>query len=89
MWRLDAGVQKLILKKKGSLKFGVRDIFNSQNFSGNINYQDIDVNMKSVRDSRTFSLTFSYRFGKPIKNHQHRKTGGASDEESRVKSGGN
>lgn len=90
MWRLDAGVQKLILKKKGSLKFGVRDIFNSQNFTGNINYQDIDAFIKNVRDSRTFSLTFSYRFGKPIKNQQHRRaTGGASDEESRVKNAGN
>ncbi|MEO8820030.1 MAG: TonB-dependent receptor [Ginsengibacter sp.] len=90
MWRLDAGVQKLILKKKGSLKFGVRDIFNSQNFTGNINYQDIDAYIKNIRDSRTFSLTFSYRFGKPIKNQQHRRaTGGASDEESRVKNAGN
>ncbi|MDE3182199.1 MAG: TonB-dependent receptor [Bacteroidota bacterium] len=89
MWRLDAGVQKLILKKKGSLKFGVRDIFNSQNFSGNIKYQDIDAYIKNIRDSRTFSLTFSYRFGKPIKNLQHRRTGGASEEQNRVKSSGN
>jgi outer membrane receptor protein involved in Fe transport len=89
MWRLDAGVQKLILKKKGSLKFGIRDIFNSQHFSGQINYQDIDAYIKNVRDSRTFSLTFSYRFGKPIKNQQHRRTGGASEEQNRVKSSGN
>jgi len=89
MWRLDAGIQKLILKKKGSVKFGIRDIFNSQNFSGNINYQDIDAYIKNINNNRTFSLTFSYRFGKPIKNQQHRRTGGASDEESRVKSGGN
>lgn len=89
MWRLDAGVQKLILKKKGSLKFGVRDIFNSQNFSGNIKYLDIDAYIKNIRDSRTFSLTFSYRFGKPIKNQQRRRTGGASEEQNRVKSSGN
>ena len=89
MWRLDAGVQKLILKKKGSVKFGIRDIFNSQNFGGSINYQDIDVYLKNIQNSRTFSLTFAYRFGKPIKNQQQRRTGGASDEESRVKNGGN
>ncbi len=89
MWRLDAGIQKLILKKKGSLKFGVRDIFNTQVFSGNINYQDIDAYIKNYQDSRTFSLTFSYRFGKPIKNQQHRRTGGASEEQNRVKSSGN
>jgi iron complex outermembrane recepter protein len=89
MWRLDVGVQKAILKNKGSLKFSVRDIFNSQNFSGTVNYQDIDAYIKNIRDSRTFSLTFSYRFGKPIKNQQQRRTGGASDEQSRVKSGSN
>ena len=89
MWRLDAGIQKLILKKKGSLKFAIRDIFNSQNFGGSINYQDIDINLKNISDSRTFSLTFSYRFGKPIKNQQQRRTGGASEEQNRVKSSGN
>lgn len=89
MWRLDAGIQKLVLKKKGSVKFGVRDIFNTQVFSGNINYQDIDAYINNYRDSRTFSLTFSYRFGKPIKNQQHRRTGGASEEQNRVKSSGN
>jgi outer membrane receptor protein involved in Fe transport len=89
MWRLDAGVQKLILKKKGSLKFSVRDIFDSQRFHGVINYQDIDATIKNAWDSRTFSLTFSYRFGKPIKNQQHRRTGGASEEQNRVKGSGN
>jgi hypothetical protein len=89
MWRLDAGLQKQILKKKGSLKLSVRDIFNTQIFSGTVNYQDIDVYIKNYRDSRTFSLTFTYRFGKPIKNQQHRRVGGASEEQSRIKSSGN
>ncbi|MEO6843685.1 MAG: outer membrane beta-barrel family protein [Ginsengibacter sp.] len=89
MWRLDAGVQKQILKTKGSLKLSIRDIFASQKFSGYVNYQDIDARIKNSWDSRTVSLTFSYRFGKPIKNQQQRRTGGASDEQSRIKSSGN
>jgi hypothetical protein len=89
MWRLDGGVQKQLLKNKASLKFSVRDIFNTQLFSGTVNYQDIDVYIRNYRDSRTFSLTFSYRFGKPLKNQRQRKTGGASDEQSRVKSSSN
>ena len=89
MWRMDAGVQKQILKKKGSLKLSIRDIFQSQHFSGSVNYQDIDVLLKNTRDSRTVSLTFAYRFGKPMQNQQRKKTGGASDEQSRVKSAGN
>lgn len=86
MWRLDAGFQKQVLKKKGALKLSIRDIFNTQIFSGTVNYQDIDVYIKNYRDSRTVSLTFTYRFGKPIKNQQHRRIGGASEEQSRVKS---
>ena len=89
MWRMDAGVQKQILKKKGSLKLSIRDIFQSQHFSGSVNYQDIDVLLKNTRDSRTVSLTFAYRFGKPMQNQQRKKTGGATDEQSRVKSAGN
>lgn len=88
MWRLDAGLQKQIMKKKGSLKLSIRDIFNSQNFTGAVNYQDIDVYIKNIRDSRTVSLTFSYRFGKPVKNQNQHRTG-ASDEQNRIKSSGN
>ena len=82
-------LKKLILKKKGSVKLAVRDIFNSQNFSGSINYQDIDAYIKNIRDSRTFSLSFSYRFGKPLKSQNNRRTGGAVEEQNRIKSGGN
>ena len=89
IWRLDAGLEKQVLKNKGTLKLSVRDIFNSQNFSGSVNFQDIDVYISNIRDNRTVSLTFSYRFGKPIKNQQHRRSGGASDEQSRVKTVGN
>ena len=87
MWRADAGLQKKIMKNKGSLKLSVRDIFNSQVFAGYVNYQDIDVRIKNSRDSRAASLTFTYSFGKPLQNQQRRKSGSASDEQNRVKTG--
>ena len=89
MWRMDAGLQKQVLKNKGTLKLSVRDIFASQNFTAYVNYRDIDVYIKSRHDSRTGALTFTYRFGKPLQNQQRRKTGGASEEQNRVKRGGN
>lgn len=88
MWRMDGGIAKQVLKKKGSLKLSVRDIFKSQQFNGGVKYQDIDLKIKNVRDSRSISLTFSYRFGKPMQQ-QRRKAGGAQEEQNRVKSGGN
>ena len=89
LWRLDAGLQKEILKNKGTLKLSVRDIFATQNFSGSVKYQAIDVLVKNRYDSRNVSFTFSYRFGKPLQNQERRKTGGATDEQNRVKTGGN
>ena len=86
MWRMDMGIQKRILQSKGTLKLSVRDIFNSQRFGGYVNYQDIDVRIRNHWDSRSVSLTFSYRFGKPLQNQRRLNTGGASEEQSRVKS---
>jgi hypothetical protein len=89
LWRMDVGIQKQILKKKGSVKLSVRDLFNSMNsMKASVNYQDIDLNINNIRDSRTVSLTFSYRFGKPLKNGRTRNSG-AADEQSRIKSSGN
>ncbi len=85
MWQLSSGIQKQILKTKGSLKLSVNDIFNSRQFIGRVKYDDIDVLINSRRDSRRANLTFSYRFGKPVKTQERRKIGGADDEQNRVK----
>ncbi|MDQ6755861.1 MAG: TonB-dependent receptor [Bacteroidota bacterium] len=86
IWQVSTGIQKQILKTKGSLKFSVSDVFNSQKFTGTVNYQDIDVVIKNSGDRRRAALTFTYRFGKPIKNQPpRRRTGGTSDEENRIK----
>ena len=85
MWQVTTGVQKQILKNKGTLRFSASDIFNTQIFSGYVKYQDIDVKIKSAGDRRRASLTFTYRFGKPIQNQPRKKASGL-DEETRVKS---
>ncbi|WP_147205751.1 outer membrane beta-barrel family protein [Segetibacter aerophilus] len=88
MGAVNSAITKQMFKKKGSLKFGVRDIFSTQQFSGYAKYSDVDVIVKSRRDSRQYSLTFTYRFGKTNIPSERRKTGGANDEQNRVKSGG-
>jgi iron complex outermembrane recepter protein len=88
--QMSAAVSKQILKEKGSLKLGIRDAFRTQIIKGTIDFQQTDASFKNSRDSRQVSLTFTYRFGKPIKGVQpHRNTGGANDESNRVKTGGN
>jgi iron complex outermembrane recepter protein len=83
--QMTAGVQKQILKNKGTLKLNVNDIFNSRNPRGEINFQNTEARFRQYSDNRTATLSFTYRFGKPIKGLQKRKTGGAGTEQNRVK----
>ncbi len=89
MGQLSAAVSKNILKDKGTLKLNVRDILYTQQVSGNINFQSTEAYFNNARDSRVATFTFVYRFGKPIKGTKARKSGGAGDEQSRVKVGNN
>ncbi|MBC7865917.1 MAG: TonB-dependent receptor, partial [Gloeobacteraceae cyanobacterium ES-bin-316] len=87
MGQLNAGVQKQVFKQKGSLKLTVRDILFTMVPQGNINFQNTEAYFKNTRDSRVATLSFNYRFGKPIKGLKNRKSGGAGDEQNRVKGG--
>ncbi|WP_207496833.1 TonB-dependent receptor [Aridibaculum aurantiacum] len=89
MYAVNMGVSKQVLKKKGTVRLVVRDIFYTQIFSGYARYSDVDVDLSSRRDSRQVSLGFTYRFGKTNFAPAKRKSGGASDEQNRVKGGGN
>jgi iron complex outermembrane receptor protein len=80
-------VQKQIIKNKGTLKFAVRDLFNTMQPSGKINFQNTRASFSQQRDTRIATISFTYRFGKPIKGVQKRKTGGAGEEQNRVKGG--
>jgi len=89
MGAVNSGLSKQVLKKKGTLKLGVRDMFYTQKFSGYAKYSDVDVKIAGKRDSRQANLTFTYRFGKTNIAPERRRNGGAGDEQNRVKSGGN
>jgi outer membrane receptor protein involved in Fe transport len=88
--QLSSGISKQIMKGKGSLRFNVRDILYTSWAKGSINFQRTEATFENKRDSRVASISFTYRFGKPIKGPQNnRKKGGADDEQNRVKAGGN
>jgi hypothetical protein len=82
------GVSKQVLKNKGSIKLSFRDIFYTQAMAGNTQFPDATEYFKLTRDSRVASITFSYRFGKPLKTPGKRNSGGAGDEIQRVGTGG-
>jgi len=87
--QVSLGLSKQILKEKGTLKLNVRDLFYSQIVYGTINFQTTEASFRQVRDSRVATISFTYRFGKPIKGVKQRKSGGAGDEQNRVKIGNN
>jgi iron complex outermembrane receptor protein len=86
----SAALAKLIMKEKGTLKLGMRDIFYTQQVRGSIDFQQTEASFHNTRDSRQLSLTFTYRFGKAIKGPQNNhRAGAADDESSRLNKAGN
>ncbi len=86
---LNAGISKAVLKNKGTVKLGVRDILWTQRGTGTAQYAYIDTKFRQQRDSRQVALNFTWRFGKGKATAPKRKIGGADEEKGRVKSGGN
>ena len=84
---MNVGVSKQVLKGKGSVRLNVRDVLLTNIANGSSRYSNIDAAFRQTRDSRVANISFTYRFSKG-KVGQKRKTGGAGDESSRVKIGG-
>jgi len=90
MGQTSTAIAKQIMKEKGTLKLGLRDIFYTQQVKGSIDFQQTQATFHNTRDSRQLSLTFTYRFGQAVKGAQNNHhSGGADDESSRLKKGGN
>ncbi len=87
IWQAGAAVKKDVLKGKGSIKLSARDMFGPMKVTGNLNFAQTQADFSQSRDSRVFTIGFNYRFGKPIKGLKSRKSGGAADEQNRVKGG--
>ncbi len=85
---VNMGISKQVLKGKGTIRLNVRDLLYTQKIRGDIRYSNIDASFQQRRDSRQVALGFTYRFNKGKVNAQKRKTGGASEEQNRVKTGG-
>ena len=90
MGAMNLGMSKQLFKKKATIKFGVRDVLRTSNFSGYSRYADVDLNVSNDRrrDNRVYNISFSYKFGKNNIAPERRRSGGASEEQSRVRSGG-
>ncbi|OQP62521.1 hypothetical protein A3860_27910 [Niastella vici] len=89
MYFMTLGVQKLVIKGKGTLRLNIRDPFHWQQFNGRTLYSDIDVRIHNKWDNRAFTVTFSYRFGKTSVAQARKRTSGATEEQNRAGGGQN
>ena len=80
------GIQKRILKDKGSIKVSLSDVLYSIRIRGTINnLQLTDANWRSTMDTQVASFTFSYRFGKSSNAKPRHNANGSESEQKRVK----
>jgi hypothetical protein len=84
LYQMSIGLQKQIMKQKGTLRLNVRDPFAWQKFEGLNKYGYVDMHFVSRPDVRQVSASFSLRFGKPLQQQQRRRSGSSQDEQSRV-----
>lgn len=83
---LGFGISKQVLKGKGTIRFNIRDIFYTQNYSGYSNFENSDEPFAVKWDSRVARIAFNWRFGKTMKAIK-RSSGGATEETERVGNG--
>ncbi len=84
-YMVNFGASHTFWNDKAKLRFTLNDIFWTMRINGRMNYQNVDVTILSLRESRQARLTFSYTFGNSqIKAAKKRNTG-LEDEKGRVK----
>lgn len=89
IYQIGFGLQKQVMKGKGTVRLNVRDPFAWQQFKGVNKYGLIDGDFLSRPDVRQVTATFTWRFGKTTQQNQPRRRSTSSqDEQNRVGQGG-
>lgn len=83
LYQMSIGLQKQVMKGKGTVRLNVRDPFAWQNYEGVNQYGYVDMHFKNHPDVRQVTATFSFRFGKQNQQQQRRR-GSSQEEQSRV-----
>jgi hypothetical protein len=76
--QLSIGASKQVLKNKGTLRLVVRDIFYTQAMAGWSYFEKSIEYFKLMRDTRVAVLSFTWRFGKSMK--QVKRSSGSAQE---------
>ncbi|TGE21488.1 TonB-dependent receptor [Hymenobacter aquaticus] len=85
MGAVSVGLQKKLLNNRATLKLNVSDVFWTNYFRGNFQFNDIDVSVLNKRESRQARLTFTYRFGNSKVAAARSRRTGLEEERGRIK----
>jgi hypothetical protein len=88
MYNVDAGISKMCLQGRATIKASVSDIFYSMKFRASSDFAGQVMNFNFRQESRQFKLAMSFRFGKTGVKPAKQRTTGAEDEIKRVQQGG-
>ena len=83
-WGIAAGVQKSILKTKGTLRFNITDIFWTNLPKAVITYNNYIEKWHAYRETRVANISFTYRFGNNKVQAARRRTTGSEEERQRA-----
>ena len=88
IYSLDAGVQKTILKAKGTIKVSVGDVFNSMKYRGTSDFSGQQSIFYGKPESRQFKLSFNMRFGNTQVKASRQRKSAIEEENKRTESSG-
>ncbi|HEU4472492.1 MAG TPA: TonB-dependent receptor [Flavisolibacter sp.] len=88
IWSIDAGMQKQVMKGKGTVRASVSDIFGTLRFRGTSEFAGQTSIVNTRWESRQFKLNFVYRFGSNQVKAARQRSTGAEEETKRVQQGG-
>ena len=83
-WGVGTGVQKLVMKNKGTLRFNITDIFWTNLPKAVITYDNYIEKWHAYRETRVANLTFTYRFGNSKVQAARRRSTGSEEERQRA-----
>lgn len=86
IWRMDAGIQKTVLKDNGTVRVNMTDIFHSMIRRDQfIGIPLMQSQRRLENDTQRMGISFSYRFGATVNNRRRNQhTGSATEEQGRL-----
>lgn len=79
-YAIGAGIQKMALNKRLTLKLNFTDITNGDQFRGRVAYGNVNYRLHNQWQNRTGTLSATYNFGNSkIKGARERKTGSSEE----------